>query len=498
MIYPKSYAYISFNTVSGWTPINCSVQPPSIYQESACTSGGISGGDIASKEDTIANTEKPCTAGAKATNINGSKRSSKRETTDQWYGSKRQKRQKRATAKNIIKDEEESTELSPRRDYANNMRHAFVELVDQLHTPGNQTSCSQHENYVSNLQSLHTRKVYKKIMPIEGHASDSSDLLSQEFEGMEPACLGNKENHGWSESTLVTDDPFLSINTSSYYSEAFGHLPELEESDGYGDLDENDLVALETQLHLDGQGTVMDDKIDYDEILSKFNSSTLERKGSHNIVGHSPEILHYQHTPSLILSFSGTSSSTSSQLKNDDGKQAENQLIITPKGRQQPFKSPIERKPIARRSFPQPTRDRSPVIGISSGTVLRTCFRIGEAINAGSQAIRENKDVVIELYSRVKSSHREIGAIKQYFQLLDLYHDRPPYLDATYHLWPNSELWDRDSQIFLDQNEWKMCRCLGRMKRDEQQKLIFVALHIWEATWQNVDFVEGITLGESS
>ena len=456
------------------------------------------GDNIASKEDTIANTEKPCTARAKATNINRPKRSSKRETTDQWYSSKRQMRQKRATTNNTIKDEKESTELSPRRDYENNMRHAFVELDDQLQTPGNQVSCSQHENYVFNLQSLHTRNFYKKMMPNEGHASDSSDLLSQEFEGMEPACLDDKENHSWSESTLVTDDPVLSINTSPYYSEAFGHLPELEESDGYGDLDDNDLVALETQLHLDGQSTVLDDKIDYEKILSKFNSSTLERKGSHNIVSHSPERLHYQHTPSIILSFSGTSSSTSSQLKNDDGKQAENQLVITPKGRQQPSKSLIERKPTVRPSFPQPTRDRSPVIGISSGTVLRTCFRIGEAINAGSQAIRENKNVVIELYARVKSSHREIGAIKQYFQLLDLYHDRPPYLDATYHLWPNSELWDRDSQIFLDQKEWKMCRCLGRMKRDEQLKLIFVVLHIWEATWQNVDFVEGITVGESS
>ena len=56
---------------------------------------------------------------------------------------------------------------------------------------------------------------------------------------------------------------------------------------------------------------------------------------------------------------------------------------------------------LVRKSFPTPVLDRSPIFGVSNEIVLRTCFRLGEALNIGSQAVRSRKNVVIELYARV-------------------------------------------------------------------------------------------------
>ena len=63
-------------------------------------------------------------------------------------------------------------------------------------------------------------------------------------------------------------------------------------------------------------------------------------------------------------------------------------------------------QPIARPPFPQKVRDRSPIIGVSSDMLLRTCFRTGEALNVGSQAVRMGHTVFIELYARVSSGYK--------------------------------------------------------------------------------------------
>jgi hypothetical protein len=132
-------------------------------------------------------------------------------------------------------------------------------------------------------------------------------------------------------------------------------------------------------------------------------------------------------------------------------------------------------KPIVRPLFPQAVRDRSLVIGVSATTVLRTCFRIGEALRAGSSAVHNNTDVVIELYARVSWSAREETGSKQHFRFVDLFHDRPPYLKGMYDLWKGSELWDSESRPFLD-NEGppKLCRCIGKMRRDGKELLLTV------------------------
>ena len=174
-------------------------------------------------------------------------------------------------------------------------------------------------------------------------------------------------------------------------------------------------------------------------------------------------------------------------------------------GLYKPFKSPLkpkmsgfnhpvdsnnvaEMRPIVRPPFPAPTRDRSPIIGLSPSTCLRTCFRIGEAIKFGCGAVRNGKDVIIELYARVLSSQRE--GVKQHFVFCDLFHDRNPHINGVFEMWKGSELWDFDSSVFLDR-EKMICRCIGKMKRDGKGWKLQI-LSIWAASWEDVEYVRGI------
>lgn len=159
--------------------------------------------------------------------------------------------------------------------------------------------------------------------------------------------------------------------------------------------------------------------------------------------------------------------------------------------------------PIIRPPFPKPIRDRSSLIGVSASLVLKTCFRVGECLNVGCTFARNSNTqssdtILIELYAKVISSHRDPNGVTQHFVLADLFHEkRGPFLDATCETWKGSELWEYDCGRFLctDSNgEKKICRAVGRMKR-EGGKWRFVVLNIWEATWEDVEFVRGIICG---
>ena len=151
--------------------------------------------------------------------------------------------------------------------------------------------------------------------------------------------------------------------------------------------------------------------------------------------------------------------------------------------------------PVVRPSFPASVLPRSPVTGLSPTTVLRTCLRIGEALNAASISLRNSVDALIELYCRIKYSDREANGYKQFFEFVDLFNpDRSPVLNGVYAIWKGVELWDFDSRAFLgDKGRGKMARVLGRMKRGEGGKgWEFTVLSIWEATWEDVGVVKGI------
>lgn len=169
---------------------------------------------------------------------------------------------------------------------------------------------------------------------------------------------------------------------------------------------------------------------------------------------------------------------------------------MTPKSQVPIKKSAISsseaRKPIVRPPFPPPVRDRSPIIGLSSNLLLRTCFRIGETINQASHASKSGKNMLFELYARVLSSTRDEA--KQLFVFGDLFHDRPPHIKGVYDaaIWRQVELYNYDSGRLLEQR--RMCRCIGRMRRDRKEWTMQV-LNIWETTWEDIEWVEGIADG---
>ncbi|KAI9681855.1 MAG: hypothetical protein M1829_000600 [Trizodia sp. TS-e1964] len=150
-------------------------------------------------------------------------------------------------------------------------------------------------------------------------------------------------------------------------------------------------------------------------------------------------------------------------------------------------------QPFARLPFPAPAQQGSPISGLSGSTLLRTCFRIGEALKAASLGSEETRDTIIELYARVSSSYREEEGRKQYFQFVDLFHNRPPFLNAVYNVWKGNDQWTRDSGKFLDTNTpGKTARALGRLKKSKPDCWTMNLLSIWEASWDDISYAKGI------
>ena len=155
--------------------------------------------------------------------------------------------------------------------------------------------------------------------------------------------------------------------------------------------------------------------------------------------------------------------------------------------------------PFVRPPFPNPVRDRSPILGLTNRTVLRICFRIGEGLNAAAVASRTNVDAIVELYARIVSSSREAsGGYKQHFQFGDLFTDKPPYLSGLYTLWKGVGLWDNDSkELGGEQGRGKMVRVLGRIKKKEPRHeqgpaVEMIVLSIWEVDWEDIRVAKGI------
>ncbi|KAF2398882.1 hypothetical protein EJ06DRAFT_452012, partial [Trichodelitschia bisporula] len=142
--------------------------------------------------------------------------------------------------------------------------------------------------------------------------------------------------------------------------------------------------------------------------------------------------------------------------------------------------------PFVRPAPPKPVQKRPALAGVTPYTLLRTCFRIGEAFNYGHEA---GCDVVVELYARVLWSHR-VG-VKQLFKFADIFYDqRPPYLEGCYQCWKGNELWDRESQPFLAGDK-KLARVIGRMKQTGRGAKLLV-FNIWEAEWADIEYSRAI------
>lgn len=151
--------------------------------------------------------------------------------------------------------------------------------------------------------------------------------------------------------------------------------------------------------------------------------------------------------------------------------------------------------PFVRLSFPKPLLPRSPIMGVSQTVVLRTCFRIGEALNAASVALRNSTDAIVELYCRVKYSDRELTAYKQLFELVDLFTpDKGPSLDGQYAIWKGVDLWEYDSRQFLAQGgRGKKARVIGRIKRGKKNEgWVMGILSVWQVDWEDIGIAKGV------
>lgn len=151
--------------------------------------------------------------------------------------------------------------------------------------------------------------------------------------------------------------------------------------------------------------------------------------------------------------------------------------------------------PFVRPAFPRPLLPRSPIMGISPTTVLRTCFRIGEAFNAASMALRNSTNAIIELYCRVKYSDRDVNGYKHFFELGDLFTPgKSPSLTAQYSLWKGVGLWEHDSRQFLGEGgKGKKARVIGRIKRgDKNRGWDMTILNVWEVDWEDVGIAKGV------
>jgi hypothetical protein len=158
--------------------------------------------------------------------------------------------------------------------------------------------------------------------------------------------------------------------------------------------------------------------------------------------------------------------------------------------------------PVARPTFPSAILDRSPLLNITSSLALKTCFRIGEALNVGAHYARQsssfvNDGILIELYARVISSCRPSchSSSCQNFILGDLWSEKGPKLQGEWTGWKGSKLFESDAKNLLtgedNDGDNKTCRVVGRMKRENKEWRLTV-LSAWECGWEDVEIVKGV------
>ncbi|KAI1419651.1 hypothetical protein F5Y12DRAFT_776738 [Xylaria sp. FL1777] len=150
--------------------------------------------------------------------------------------------------------------------------------------------------------------------------------------------------------------------------------------------------------------------------------------------------------------------------------------------------------------FPTKVRDRPLVPGMSSDTLLRTCFRIGAMISQTVWCFNHQQDVVFELYARVTYSSRETLCRKQHFQFVDLFKDQQPYPAATLTNWRIDSQLDKDSLAFLETRSGpRLCWCMCKPIKDSKAVIgwTYTVLKIKEINWEQIYWAKRIICGDS-
>lgn len=149
--------------------------------------------------------------------------------------------------------------------------------------------------------------------------------------------------------------------------------------------------------------------------------------------------------------------------------------------------------------FPEKVRDRPLVAGMSSDTLLRTCFRIGVMISQTVHCFNHQQNVLFELYARVTYSSRETLVRKQHFQFVDLCKDQQPYPAATLTNWRIGSQLDEDSSAFLDTSVGpRLCRCMCKPMKDPKAAIgwTYSVLKIKEIDWGQIYLAKKITCND--
>ena len=150
--------------------------------------------------------------------------------------------------------------------------------------------------------------------------------------------------------------------------------------------------------------------------------------------------------------------------------------------------------------FPYKVRDRPSIPGLSSDTILRTCFRTGAMISQTACHFNHQQSVIFELYARVTYSSREALSRKQHFQFVDLFKDQQPYPAATLTNWRADSQIDIDGARFLDTRGGpRLCWCMCRPVRDTKAAIgwTYTVLKIREIGWEEIRWAKRIICGDS-
>lgn len=154
--------------------------------------------------------------------------------------------------------------------------------------------------------------------------------------------------------------------------------------------------------------------------------------------------------------------------------------------------------PFTRPPFPAKVRDRPSVLGLSSSTVLRVCFRVEELMQEATHCYHQDQEAIFELYARVTYSSREGMVKKQHFQFRDLFVDKQPFPSGTLSGWRPDGLLDQQSQVFLSTRTPQLCWILTKPHRDSKSSvgLTLEIISIRETTWDQIRLAKAIACGE--
>ncbi|KAI1000522.1 hypothetical protein K3495_g7673 [Podosphaera aphanis] len=150
--------------------------------------------------------------------------------------------------------------------------------------------------------------------------------------------------------------------------------------------------------------------------------------------------------------------------------------------------------PFARPEYPQLVGESSPIIGLSSDHVFRTCFRIGEMFNEARRFSALKQAPVIELFARVTHSNRDYATTRQFFRFVDLWNIHPPFPTGLLANFKVTKLVDAESRYFIDNEEKVLTRALGILKKDIEQSIgwIFYIINIRKTDWEEINWTKKI------